>query len=154
MKNLIIILSLLLFSCGSRKVEVKKANKETFIEVKESKKDSAVLVINKNVIQTEENDIVIYEPIDNDKEIVVDGLTYKNTRLTKKKAKVILVDTSKIKEVKIAVSNKQEINKTKEVLQEKKVDRKESYFKYFLLIFVIIILAFLVRKYYSRFFSF
>jgi uncharacterized membrane protein YvbJ len=154
MKNLIIILSLLIVSCGSRKVEVKKANKETVIEVKETKKDSAVLVINKNVIQTEENDIVIYEPIDNEKEIVVDGLTYKNTRLTKKKEKVILVDTSKIKEVKIAVSNKQESNKTKEVLQEKNVDRKESYFKYFLLIFVIIILAFLVRKYYSRFFSF
>jgi hypothetical protein len=154
MKNLIIILSLLIVSCGSRKVEVKKANKETFTETKETKKDSTVLVINKNVIQTEENDIVIYEPIDNTKEIVVDGLTYKNTRLTKKKAKVILVDTSKIKQVKTSVYTKQKSNKTKEVLQEKKVDRKESYFKYFLLIFVIIILAFLVRKYYSKFFSF
>lgn len=84
MKTKLIILStLLLVSCGTRKVEQKTdvTTKEVTTDnsVIETKTDTNVKVI--DCTSTDEIEII---PVDNSKEIVVNGKTYKNVRLKAK----------------------------------------------------------------------
>jgi preprotein translocase subunit SecF len=161
MKYIFIILSLLLISCGSRKV-----NKTTI----EEKKDSTSIVDVKTNIETKETtevnnnskidtttDEVIIEPVDNTKEIVVNGKTYKNVKIRHKKTKDNSLHTNQKKVVKNAL--KQQIKHNKQVVSnrktfvEKKIDKKESLVKYlyYLIILLILYLIYRYRKYIFKF---
>jgi preprotein translocase subunit SecF len=161
MKYIFIILSLLLISCGSRKV-----NKTTI----EEKKDSTTVVDIKTNIETKETtevnnnskidtttDEVIIEPVDNTKEIVVNGKTYKNVKIRHKKTKDNSLHTNQKKVVKNALKqqtkhNKQIVSKRKTFV-EKKIDKKESLVKYlyYLIILLILYLVYRYRKYVFKF---
>jgi preprotein translocase subunit SecF len=153
-KILFILISILFISCGSRKVS--KTNLE-------QKKDSVSVVSEKTEIKTNENteinnnskidkteDEIIIEPIDNTKEIVVNGKTYKNVKIRHKKTKDNSLHTNQKKVSKNAL--KQEIKHSKQdvstskVLKEKKIDKKESLVKYFYL-FILLILLYLIYRY-------
>jgi len=155
MKKLIYILvSLLFISCGSRKV-----NKTTL----EEKKDSVSVVDVKTKIKTNENteinnnskidkteDEFIIEPIDNTKEIVVNGKTYKNVKIRHKKTKDNSLHTNQKKVSKNALKQQIKHNKqvvsTSKVSKEKKIDKKESLVIYFYYI-LLIILLYIIYKY-------
>jgi len=155
MKKLIYILvSIVFISCGSRKVS--KTNLE-------EKKDSVSVVDVKTEIKTNENteinnnskidkteDEFIIEPIDNTKEIVVNGKSYKNVKIRHKKTKDNSLHTNQKKVSKNAL--KQQIKHSKQVVstsklsKEKKIDKKESLVIYFYYI-LLIILLYIIYKY-------
>lgn len=155
MKKLIFILvSLVFISCGSRKVN--KTNLE-------EKKDSVSVVDVKTEIKTNENteinnnskidiceDEIIIEPVDNTKEIVVNGKTYKNVKIRHKKIKDNSLHTNQKKVSKNALKqqikhNKQVVSKRK-VFVEKKIEKKESFIIY-IYILLLIILLYIIYKY-------
>jgi len=156
MKKLIYILvSIVFISCGSRKVS--KTNLE-------EKKDSVSVVDVKTEIKTNENteinnnskidkteDEFIIEPIDNTKEIVVNGKSYKNVKIRHKKTKDNSLHTNQKKVSKNAL--KQQIKHSKQVVstsklsKEKKIDKKESLviYIYYLIIFIILYIIYKYR---------
>jgi len=152
-----IICGALLISCGSRKVTKSKI---------EEKKDSISIVVEKTAIKTSENtvennnskidkteDEFIIEPIDNTKEIIVNGKTYKNVKITHKKTKDNSLHINQKKVSKNALKqqlkhNKQTVSSSK-VSNEKKIDKKESLTKYlyYIIIFIILYLIYKYRSY-------
>jgi preprotein translocase subunit SecF len=156
MKKLIYILvSIVFISCGSRKVS--KTNLE-------EKKDSVSVVDVKTEIKTNENteinnnskidkteDEIIIEPIDNTKEIVVNGKTYKNVKIRHKKTKDNSLHINKKKVSKNAlkqqIKHSKQVVSTSKVLKEKKIDKKESLviYIYYLIIFIILYIIYKYR---------
>lgn len=155
MKKLFYILvSLLFISCGSRKV-----NKTTV----EEKKDSISVIDVKTEVKTNENteinnnskidkteDEIIIEPIDNTKEIVVNGKTYKNVKIRHKKTKdnSLHINQKKVSKnaLKQQIRHSKQVVSTSKVLKEKKIDKKQSLVIYFYLL-LLIILLYIIYKY-------
>jgi hypothetical protein len=153
-KNNIILLFIIIisiYSCGSRKVESNKIDKEITIEIEEIKKDSSFTSTKNNIFKTVDLETVIYEPINNDKPFVIKGISYINTRLINQKRKSIVVDTTVKKEVKTAVYNKKETKQVKEIIKEKKIHKKSNYFSIFLVLLLFIGIYFVIKKYFTRF---
>jgi hypothetical protein len=163
MKKLIYILvSIVFISCGSRKVN--KTNLE-------EKKDSVSVVDVKTEIKTNENteiknnskidkteDEIIIEPIDNSKEIVVNGKTYKNVKIRHKKTKDNSLHTNQKKVSKNAlkrqIKHSKQVVSTSKVLKEKKIEKKESLFIYiyYLIIFIILYIIYKYKNYIFKLF--
>jgi hypothetical protein len=101
-KYFIILLSLFLFNCVSRKVENNKSVvKETL------KTDSLVKIIelikeNVYVKKDIEKNEFNYEPIDPKSEFIIDGKVYKNVQINHKKT----IDKTKFEETKTLIKNK------------------------------------------------
>ena len=148
MKKYILILLLILSSCGARKVNKSdtKITKDSIVEklvevVKEEtkeEKDSTNLIV---VIEDEETTV---SPIDTTKEMVVNGKSYKNAVLKSKKKKTnSLYTNNKIAtEIKrmdsiaaVKASTEEEI-----VASTKYIDKKQDYSFWVILIILIIIL--------------
>jgi len=144
-----IIISIL--GCGSRKVESNKIDKEIRIETKEIKKDSSLTSTKNNIFKTENLETVIYEPINNEKPFIINGISYTNTRLINQKSKSILLDTTLKTEGKTSVYNKEETKQVKEIIKEKKIDKKSNYFSIFLFLLLFIGIYFVIKKYFTRF---
>lgn len=142
MKPIYILVSLLLFSCASRKVAVQEIKKDSIsqIESKIVTKEETNISI-KNDILSEE---VIITPFDNCKDIVVNGITYKNVVLRYKKVK----DNSLHIEKKTMLKNedKKQLVKTSVKTFKKEIDKKANYFIYLWFILGIIILYLIWRS--------
>jgi hypothetical protein len=132
MKAIYILVSLILFSCGSRKVAIQETKKDSLkqIETKIVTKEETNISI-KNDIYTDEFTIT---PLDTLKDIVVNGITYKNVILRYKKVK----DNSLHIENKIVSKNelKKEIVKTSIKEFKKEIDKKANYFIYLWLLLI------------------
>jgi hypothetical protein len=163
MKKIILILFLLLISCGSRKVAVSNIDNkrdstaikttDTIVETKVEAKDSTNIKVN-----TEEYEISL-TPIDTSKEIVYNGQRVKNAvlRLKKIKSNTLYTNVNKVSKndsIAIKTSNTVAIKDTKKE-STKNIDKKESvtfnviFFFSGLLIALIIIL--IVRKMYKEY---
>ena len=132
MKQIFILVSLILFSCGSRKVAIQETKKDSLkqIETKIVTKEETNISI-KNDIYTDEFTIT---PLDTLKDIVVNGITYKNVVLRYKKVK----DNSLHIEKKTIVKNelKKELTKTSVKEFKKDIDRKTNYWNYLWLLLI------------------
>ena len=149
-----IICSAVLFSCASRKVDIKvqEIKKDSLIETKidltENKvKDStAETNINKIVYFDE----IIIKPIDSCKEFIVEGKTYKNVVLSYKKTKTNTLYNNKIKVSENTLKHVKTDSKiktsSKENIKEKQIDKKANYFIYLWFILGIIILYLIWRN--------
>lgn len=132
------ILSLFLISCGSRKAEVKKdvttndVKTETVTEVKEQVK----------FIDTTFIDEFEICPLIDSIPIVVNGVTYKNARLTYKKTKVNKIYTND----KTTRKNEQKHDKTQRKLFTKETERSSMYWPFIVFIILICIFFYLKRK--------
>lgn len=149
-----IICGALLFSCASRKVDVKvkEVKKDSLVETKidltENKvKDSIVETNIKTILNVDE---IIIKPLDTCKEFIVDGKTYKNAILTYKKTKSntlynnnIKVSENTLKNVKTDIKVK---TSSKENIKEKQIDKKANYFIYLWFILGILILYLIWRS--------
>lgn len=147
MKAIYILLSLILFSCGSRKVAIQETKKDSLkqIETKIVTKEETNIVIKNNILSEE----VIITPFDNCKDIIVNGITYKNVVLRYKKVK----DNSLHIEKKTIVKKelKKELTKTSVKEFKKDIDKKANYFVYLWLLLIPIII-YLYKKLKSSFF--
>lgn len=145
----LICLSLLVFSCSTKKVAISKSMVETKVDsVVVEKKDS--VAVQQNAINIKED---IYEievvPIDNTKPIVIGGKEYFNAAVKIKNTKREVVDSTKIA---VAVSDYKQTEVSKEESKEtyeKSVDKKPSALNmaWLLLIpFVILSIRFFFKK--------
>ena len=122
MKAIYILVSLILFSCGTRRV-----NKST----EETKQDKVEVI--QNNIQVKENvsvkvidstDEICIEPIDSIKPMVIDGKSYLNVKIKHKKRKV---NTSIVLDKTMSdTGTKKTIEKTEVVKDVKIIERKTS----------------------------
>ena len=135
-------------SCASRKVIVDKVDikKDSIVETKvslisqeiEKKSDSTSIVI------TNENSELTITPIDTTKEIIVNGVSYKNVIINIKKNKNNVSYSNKNKESYTKSKDSTSTNKVikTEVVKtkEKKIDKKQNYWVFILPILLLIIL--------------
>ena len=149
-----IICGAVLFSCASRKVDVKvqEVKKDSLVETKidltENKvKDS---VVETNINKIVYFDEIIIKPIDSLKEFIVEGKTYKNAVLSYKKTKTntlynnkLKVSENTLKHVKTDIKVK---TSSKENIKEKQIDKKANYFIYLWFILGIIIIYLIWRS--------
>ena len=154
MKPIYILVSLLLFSCASRKVDIKvqEVKKDSLVETKidltENKvKDSTAETNTRTIINIDE---IIIKPIDSLKEFIVEGKTYKNVVLSYKKTKsnslynnMIKLSENTLKHVKTDSKIKTSV---KENIKEKQIDKKANYFIYLWFILGIIIIYLIWRS--------
>jgi hypothetical protein len=132
----LILLSLLLFSCASRKVAVTKTQVETHIDSTAVEKKDSVSV-NQNAISIKEDiDEVEIVPIDTAKPIIVGEKKYFNAKVKLKKTRRHVVDSSK-STISESSDNKVLVQKdVKSNVFEKKVDKKANYLFYLWLLLI------------------
>lgn len=154
MKKLILILLLLLTSCGARKVskvEIKTIKDSTFTKVSVDTSLRSTNVIDTSYIV---KDLTIDEievcPISDTIPIIVNGIVYKNARLKIKKTKDnTLYSNKKIVSEIEDESSKEEVSITKsEKIDEsiKDIDRDNTKGFFIMIIFVVIII-YLIDRY-------
>lgn len=137
----ILIISLFLFSCGSRKAIINKENTktETTTEATTTFSDSSNITIKYDILS---ESLTVFAK-DSLKPFIYNGNTYFNAVLKheKKKDNTLYTKQNKInyKQVIKVVTKTITITKTKEVV------RKESYFKYILILLVIVCIYILYR---------
>ena len=145
-KTILLFSAILLFSCGSRKVQKSKTEDKTQIGILDTSKtittDNTII----NVVEIDSTSEMIIEPIDTTKEMVVNGKKYTNSRIKwKKTAKV-----KKLVENKNVVKTERKAVKI-DIKQEKKaeikiIDKQASY--YWLLWFLLLIpIWYFLRRY-------
>jgi surface polysaccharide O-acyltransferase-like enzyme len=151
---LYIICGALLFSCASRKVDIKNTEikKDSLVETK------IVLTENKVKDSTSETNInkivyfdeIIIKPLDSLKEFIVEGKTYKNVVLSYKKTKSNTLSNNKIKlsenTLKHVKTDSKVKTSVKENIKEKQIDKKANYFVYLWFILGIIIIYLIWRS--------
>ena len=123
MKQIIILLfSILLISCGTRKVAIQEIKKDSLSQI------STKIVTNEISNLSSKNNIIVDEfiitPLDSCKDIVVNGVTYKNVVLRHINTK----DNSLRTEQKIVskIEDKQQIVKTSSKENKKDIERKSN----------------------------
>lgn len=156
-KHLYILVSLVLISCGSRKVqvntsEIKKDSSVTTTQI-DSSKSIKTTDDNTNInFNTEETEICII-PLDSTKEIKVNGKTYFNVKLSIKKRKdnSIYKNNNKVSEMhlKHVIKHTEAKSSTKQNTKVKNIDRKESILNYWWIL-LLIILIYLFYKWQSK----
>ena len=149
-----IVLSLLLFSCASRQVQVDKIDikKDSIAETKVT----VITIENKiktdstNIITTIDNSEITITPIDTCKEIIVEGKAYKNVVLKIKKNKSNTLYTNNKKESNTIQKDSLAITNTKTservIGKTKQIDKKANYWWIVWLLILIIILYLLWRN--------
>ena len=147
-KILLLVFLFTLISCASRKVTTDKTDikKDSIVETKvkvitienEKKSDST------NIILVVDNNEFTITPIDTTKEIIVEGKHYKNVILTIKKNKTNVSYSNKNKESYTKSKDSTSTNKIvkKEIIKtkQKKIDKKQNYWGFILLLLLSLIL--------------
>lgn len=136
MSKYLIILLVLLSSCGARKVSIVKNDTKTKTDsISVVRIDSTSTIQNNIVIDSQSQEIEI-SPIDNSKEIFINNIPYKNARIRIKNTTTKQSDTSLKK---VAMVKEKAARKTiqKEVsTKEKQIDKKVNYFVYLWLLLI------------------
>jgi hypothetical protein len=144
MKQIIILLFSisLLSSCGSRKVVIEEVKKDSLSQI-------STKIVTDEVVKTEtKNNVVTDEftitPLDTCKDIVVNGIKYKNVVLKYKKTKDNSLHTEQKKVSK--KEDKKQITKVEVKEDKKKVERESNPFLPFLWLLIPIIIYILWRN--------
>ena len=154
MKYLYVLVSLFLFSCASRNVQVSKIDikKDSITEIKSIVKtiDTKEKTDSTNIATTIDNSEITITPIDTCKDIVVEGKHYKNVVLKIKKNKSNTLYVNNKKESNIVQKDSLGLTNTKTsesvVGKTKEIDKKTSYWWIIWLLILIIILYLLWRN--------
>lgn len=153
-KFIILLLAVILTSCGARKVDVSKVEikKDSIVETKAEVVTTEIKeVVDSTNITTEINtDEICIEPLDSTKEMVVDGKIYKNVVLKIKKNKVNTSYTNNKRESNIkhmdSVGTSKISVKENIVAKTKNIDRKADYWSFLWLLLLILIMYLLWRN--------
>lgn len=141
MKTKLILLStILLFSCGTRKVSKSDTKEETQIAILDTSKTETITDTNTKVIDCTDTDEITIVPVDNTKEIIVNGKTYKNVSLKHRKVKNNITTNKVEKVAKIEQKAVKTNVKAKRVIEVKQVERKGISFLSFWWLWLLIIL--------------
>jgi hypothetical protein len=150
MKYIYLLGILVLMSCGSRKVVINKQEKEVETNIVETKTeiDSSNVEIKFNY----ETETFTIEAKDNLKPFEYNGKTYFNVVLRHENKK----DNSLYKKDIKVVKNESKLSniKSKEVIKDKNIERDNSIFNYYILLFILLflIILYFIYKRYIKFF--
>jgi hypothetical protein len=157
MKQLVILVSFILIGCGSRKVAIQEVKKDSLSQIDtkivtdEKRKENKAIETNINTISDAEE--TIFTPIDNNKEIIINGKSYFNVVLKVKKVKSNTLYNNKETIAKTALKSTKTDTKSKTLVKEKSkiknIDKKESL--YWLLWLLLIPIGYYVYKKYAFF---
>jgi len=141
-----LFLLLILTSCGSRKTNTEKVKEEVKIETSETTTDKSIIETNVKVIDCTDTSEQIIEPIDNTKEIVINGKVYKNIRFKTLKKKNNISTTQK--EV-IQNNVVKKANTKAESKIDKKVKQTEKTYSWWNLLWLLLLIPiyYFYRKY-------
>lgn len=154
MKKLLLIICMVLISCGSRKVTIDKLNikkdSTATTEVKVITVEAKQKTDSTNIVTTVDSSEITITPIDTCKEIIVEGKVYKNVVLKIKKNKTNTLYTNNKKESETKHIDSAATSKVikKEVVDSKlkTVDKKANYCWVIWLLLLILILYLLWRN--------
>ena len=143
---LALITTIVLTSCGSRKVQ-KSLTKEQEQKTEKITLETETRVNdNTKIVDTSTSDEIEISPVSDSLPMVVNGITYKNVKIRRKKTKN---NISTVKDVKVQhKAQKSELKTVKRdlIIERKVIDRKQSF--WWLLWFLLLIPAYyLWRKY-------
>ena len=132
----------MLSSCGTRKVLIDEFKKDSISETVVK-----IAIVEDIKIETK-NDIItdefIITPLDTCKDIVVNGITYKNVVLSYKKTKD---NTIQVQDIKVSkIEDKQQTTKVEIKEKKKEIDKKANYFLYFIPTIILILIYFIWRS--------
>ena len=153
MRLVFILVSITLFSCASRKVDVNIKKKDsTSVEIK---KDVVVKTTDSTssniIVDKSETDEIIITPIDSTQEIVVNGKKYFNVVLRHKKIKSNTYTNNKEKVVKNERKVSNTTNKKRVVIKDKKknidVNNSIIWILILALVAIIVIVLNMTRKF-------
>ncbi len=126
----------MLSSCSTRKVVIEEVKKDSVSQISvKIATDEDIKIESKNDIVTDE---FIITPLDTCKDIVVNGITYKNVVLRHINIKDNSLHKQDIKVSKI--EDKQQTTKVEIKEKKKEIDKKANYFLYFIPIIILIII--------------
>ena len=153
-KLIILLLALILTSCGARKVDVSKIDikKDSIAETKVivTTVENKIKTDSTNIITTIDNSEITITPIDTCKEIIVEGKVYKNVVLKIKKNKANTLYTNNKTESNIkrkdSIAESKVIKKETVVGKKKEIDKQASYYWIIWLLLLILILYLLWRN--------
>ena len=142
-KYSLIFFFVLLSSCGTRKAAIAKTDTKITTDSTAIVKIDSVSTTNNNIKIVENTDELEICPLSDTIPMVVNGITYKNAKLTYRKTKKVSIDTT-IKKVSKKASIKSNVKKSNSSkVFKKETDKKQGYSVY-VGIFLIIILLFLI----------
>ena len=151
--NNILLIALLgaifLTSCGSRKVAKSETKETEKTEIKTEEKTETKVTDNTKIIDTSSTDEIEISPIFDTLPMVVNGITYKNAKIRRKKTKN---NISVVKDVKIQHNAEKSgvmMVKRNKVIEVKQIERKESY--WWLLWFLLLIPIYFAYKKYKHY---
>ena len=139
---LAIVVITMLSSCGTRKVAIQEVKKDSLSQI------YTKIVTNELTNSETKNNIItdefIITPLDTCKDIVVNGVRYKNVVLRHINTK----DNSLRTEQKIVskIEDKQQIVKTSYKENKKDIERKQNNFLYFIPILILLLIYFIWRN--------
>jgi len=132
----------MLLSCGTRKVIIEEVKKDSLVTINSK-------IVTKEDIKIEtKNDIITDEftisPLDTCKDIVVNGITYRNVVLSYKKTKD---NTIQVQDIKVSkIEDKKQTTKVEIKEKKKEIDKKANYFLYFIPTIILILIYIIWRS--------
>lgn len=145
-----LITAIVLTSCGSRKVQKSETKETEQTEIKTEEKTETKVTDNTKIIDTSTTDEIEICPVSDSLPMVVNGITYINAKIRRKKSKNNITIN---KDVKIQQNTQKSGLKTVKrdlIIERKVIDRKQSY--WWLLWFLLLIPAYYVWRKYKGFF--
>jgi hypothetical protein len=141
-----LIAAIVLTSCGSRKVQ-KSETKEQEQKIEKSTLETETRVTdNTKIVDTSTSDEIEICPVSDTIPMVVNGITYKNAKIRRKKTKNNISVAKDVKVQHKAQKSDLKVEKTNKVVKEKQIERKQSY--WWLLWFLLLIpIYFAYKKY-------
>jgi hypothetical protein len=141
--------AIFLTSCGSRKVNKSETKEQEQISEKITLETETRVTDNTKIVDTSTTDEIEICPVSDSLPMVVNGITYKNAKIRRKKSKN---NISINKDVKIQHKAKKEgvvMVKRNKIIEVKQIERKESY--WWLLWFLLLIpIWYYGKKYFKR----
>jgi hypothetical protein len=153
MKHLFILVSLVLLSCGARKVDIQKTtikkDSTATTEVKVITIENKEKTDSTNIATTIDSSEITITPIDSSKVILVDGKSYKNVvlKIKKNKSNTLYVNNKRESETRRIDSVATiKVNETEAVvLDNKKIDKPANY-SWIFWVFLLIIILYLIWR--------
>lgn len=136
MGKYIILISLLLASCASRKVSISKTQVEYSVDSTYSEKKDSTYIEQRAVFINETTDEIEISPIDTSKPIQINNVRYFNAKVKIKKINKEIIDTTKVLSSNVSTNNVVYNRTFKEVKSEKKSDKKANYYIYLWLLLI------------------
>ena len=141
-----LITLIIMTSCGSRKVNKSQTKETQQTEMKTEEKTETKITDNTKIIDTSTSDEIEISPVSDTLPMVVNGITYKNVKIRRKKSKNnISVAKDVIVQQNVQKSDLKAV-KTSKVVEIKQIERKQSFW-WLLWLLLLIPIYYLWRKY-------